>query len=67
MLADILNVQVCTINTTEGGALGAVILAMVGCGRYQDVATACKHIIHDTKVFTPNVNKHKYYVSKFTD
>jgi xylulokinase len=65
MLADILNIKVSKINTAEGGALGAIILAMVGTNQYDNVSTACKHIIHDTKTFIPNVKKHKHYLNKF--
>ena len=43
MLADILNIKISTINTAEGGALGAIILAMVGVGKYSNVSVACKH------------------------
>jgi xylulokinase len=65
MLADILNIKINTINTAEGGALGAVILAMVGCGKYRDVSTACKRIISNAKTFIPNLNRHKHFLNKF--
>jgi xylulokinase len=64
-LADILNINIHTINTAEGGALGAVILAMVGCKKYKDVKSACKTIIHDSQTFKPDSTKHKNYLIKF--
>jgi xylulokinase len=65
ILADILNLNINTINTTEGGALGAIILAMVGCGRFKNVSTACKVIIKNTKIFKPNAALHQKYLQKF--
>jgi sugar (pentulose or hexulose) kinase len=67
MLADTLNIKIYTINTAEGGALGSIILAMVGCKIYKDTATACKQIIRNNEVFTPNAKNHKYYLNKFAD
>ena len=40
IVANILNVKVDKINTEEGPALGAAILAMVGCGKYESVEEA---------------------------
>lgn len=65
MLADILNIEVSKINTSEGGALGAIILAMVGTGRYKSISIACKQIIRDVQIFKPNLKKHQYYLNKF--
>lgn len=45
MIADIFNIQVDTINSTEGPAFGAAILAAVGDGLFKDVNTACESLI----------------------
>lgn len=45
MLADLYNCTVKTVEMDEGPALGAAILAGVGCGIYPDVETACSRII----------------------
>jgi xylulokinase len=42
ILADVLNVELVTVNTTEGAAYGAAILAGVGAGAWPDVDTACR-------------------------
>jgi len=42
MLADVLNVELVTVNTTEGAAYGAALLAGVGAGAWADVDAACE-------------------------
>ncbi len=45
IIADVLAAPLVNINTTEGGAFGAAILASVSAGLYRDVASACKAMI----------------------
>ncbi len=48
ILADVLNVELVTVNTTEGAAYGAAVLAATGAGTFPDVASACETIIQLT-------------------
>ncbi len=48
ILADVLNAELVTVNTTEGAAFGAALLAAVGAGVHADVATACETAIQLT-------------------
>lgn len=41
ILADVLNIELVTVNTTEGAAYGAALLAGVGSGHWPDVESAC--------------------------
>ncbi len=45
ILADVLGVELVTVNTTEGAAYGAALLAAVGAGVFPDVPTACAAVI----------------------
>jgi xylulokinase len=45
ILADVFNVEVATVNTEEGAAYGAAILAGVGVGAWPDVPSACESAI----------------------
>ena len=45
IIADVLNAPLVNINTTEGGAFGAAILASVAAGVFDDVASACEAMI----------------------
>ena len=45
IIANVLNVKVDKINSEEGPAFGAAILAAVGCGKYASVEEACAKLI----------------------
>lgn len=45
IMADVMDFPLVSVNTREGGAYGAAILASVGGGAYADVASACAAII----------------------
>jgi len=45
IIADILGASLVNINTTEGGAFGAAILASVAAGVFADAASACEAMI----------------------
>jgi xylulokinase len=45
ILADVLNTPLVTVNTTEGAAYGAALLAGVGAGVWPDVDVACRDTI----------------------
>lgn len=53
ILSDIFNSKVCTINSQEGPAYGAAILASVGCGRFKSVDEACEKLIRVTDTIEP--------------
>lgn len=48
ILASVLNAELVTVNTSEGGAYGAALLAGVGAGAWPDVSSACGACIQVT-------------------
>ena len=54
ILADALNSELATVNTTEGAAYGAALLAGVGAGVWPDVDSACNAVITVTGSTQPN-------------
>lgn len=48
IMADVLGVELATVNTTEGAAFGAALLAGVGAGLFEDVPSACQAAIQIT-------------------
>ena len=48
ILASVLEAELVTVNTSEGAAYGAAILAAVGAGTWADVPSACKAVIKIT-------------------
>ncbi len=53
ILASVLNAELVTVNTTEGGAYGAALLAGVGAGAWTDVVSACKACVKITGSMQP--------------
>ena len=53
ILANVLNAELVTVNTTEGAAYGAAILAGVGTGHWSSVAEACQALIQITDAVIP--------------
>jgi xylulokinase len=53
ILADVLNVELVTVNTTEGAAYGAALLAGVGAGVWPDVPAACDQLLQITGSTSP--------------
>lgn len=65
ILSDVLGLELRTINTHDGGALGAVLLAMTGCGRFSGVAEASRAVVRDVDCYRPDPRRHRQYTEKF--
>jgi len=61
LTTDIIGLPLYTVNTTEGTAFGAAILAAVGAGAYPDVPTACAQIIRKVDETAPNPEVKRVY------
>jgi xylulokinase len=53
MLADVLNKRVVTLETQEGSAYGAALLALVGAGIYSSVPEICNAVIREVESISP--------------
>jgi xylulokinase len=54
ILASVLEAELVTVNTTEGAAYGAALLAGVGVGAWKDVPTACRETVKITGSCQPD-------------
>ncbi|HXG92030.1 MAG TPA: xylulokinase [Blastocatellia bacterium] len=61
ILADVLGVELVTVNTTEGAAYGAALLAGVGEGTWPGVEAACAASIRVTGRVGPNEKQSRIY------
>lgn len=61
ILASVLEAELVTVNTTEGAAYGAAILAGVGAGAWESVASACKTCIKITGSTQPDASQADVY------
>lgn len=62
ILADVLGVELVTVNTTEGAALGAALLAGVACGVWSNIDEACAQtvkVIEHVAPVTENVARYQ--------
>jgi xylulokinase len=53
IMADVLGIELVTVNTTEGAAFGAALLAGVGAGLFGSVEEACRSTIQITGSTSP--------------
>ncbi|MBC7249789.1 MAG: xylulokinase [Anaerolineae bacterium] len=60
IMADVLGVELVTVNTTEGAAYGAAVLAATGVGAFSDVDSACAAIIRLTGRTAPGPARAAY-------
>jgi L-xylulokinase len=67
MFADILELDVETIEVKELGALGAAMTAAVAAGLYPDLATAAKAMVKVSRVYHPNPALAPVYRRKYRD
>ncbi|PWH17488.1 MAG: xylulokinase [Anaerolineae bacterium] len=61
ILADVFGCELVTVNTTEGAAYGAALLAAVGAGQFESVEAACQAAIQITGSTTPNPDQVREY------
>ncbi|MGG4477996.1 xylulokinase [Bacillus altitudinis] len=54
MQADIFQAKVIQLENEQGPALGAAMLAAVGCGWYESLEACADQFIHQAAIFTPN-------------
>ena len=53
IIADVLQTELVTVNTVEGAAYGAALLAGVGAGAWPDVDAACEAVVQPTSRVSP--------------
>ena len=70
ILADVLGAELVTVNTTEGAAYGAALLAGIGAGAWADVPSAslaCIKITGSTQPDTSQVDVYRQAYSIYQD
>lgn len=60
ILADVLDTEIATVNTTEGAAYGAGLLAAVGAGWFPSVEDAAEAFVTATPVASPGPDAPRY-------
>lgn len=66
ILADVLESELVTVNTTEGAAYGAALLAGVGMGAWKSVISACQECVQITGTTQPISANFKAYRTAYS-
>jgi xylulokinase len=66
ILASVLEAELVTVNTTEGAAYGAALLAGVSAGLWSDVVSACKSTVKVTGTTMPDPAQVEAYRKAYT-
>ena len=66
ILADVFHTELVTVNTTEGAAYGAALLAGVGTGVWPSVDDACQATVRQTGSAAPNPETAGFYERSYT-
>ena len=66
IIANVLQLEIDTIETEQGAGYGAAILAMVGCGAYRSVQEACVAIVKIGKRFLPDAEVAARYDRRYS-
>ena len=61
IMSNVLGVELVTVNTTEGAAYGAALLAAVGAGAFGSVPEACDKLVQITGRTSPDAQAHDRY------
>jgi xylulokinase len=67
IVASVLGVEIVTVNSTEGAAFGAALLAGVGGGAWSDVPSACEATIAITGRDAPDVAAGRVYADLYRE
>jgi len=65
IIASVLNSKLITLQTTEGAALGAAMLAGIGAGVWTDVTAAVKIIVKQDRLTEPHLNNVEQYEKQY--
>ena len=65
ILANVLGMRLDTVKTEEGPGYGGAILAMIGCGKYQNAQEACETLVSVTESVCPDPTLSALYEEKY--
>ncbi len=54
IMANVLNIPLCTLENEEGPAFGAAMLAAVGCGEFKDTSEAAEKLVKERLTYYPD-------------
>ncbi len=64
-MADVLDRAIVLLDTQEGSAYGAALLALTGTGAYGSIEEACRACIHEADRIQPNTDSAEEYARMY--
>ena len=64
-MANVLGIPLDTVKTEQGPGYGGAILAMVGCGEFESVVTACESLVEISDTVYPDEKLSSLYDEKY--
>jgi len=65
LFADIFDARVATLETQEGSAYGAALLALIGTGEYGSAVDVCRRAIKEVSMKKPQLEAVKFYKPRY--
>jgi xylulokinase len=65
IFADIFNQNVAILQTQEGSAYGAALLALIGTGEYENAAELCRRAVKEIEVKEPRQDAAEFYAREY--
>lgn len=65
IMANVLGIPLDTVKTEQGPGYGGAILAMVGCGEFESVVTACESLVEISDTVYPDEKLSSLYDEKY--
>lgn len=65
LIADVFGIPVTRMETDEGPAFGAALLAGVNAGAWRDLNAACKAAVRSGTTFSPNRSRHEDLLARY--
>lgn len=66
MKADVLNIPLTALKTSNAGTVGSAMLTGIAVGCFANLEDAAAHMVEKTKVYTPDEKMHKKYMEVYS-
>lgn len=65
MKADILDIPITALSTSDAGTVGASMLTGLAIGAFRDLADAAAQMVQETVTYQPNKERHRMYIKNY--
>ena len=65
MKADVLNLPITALKTSEAGTVGSAMLTGIAVGVYKDLQDAADHMVQETDTYYPRPEMHEKYMKVY--